>query len=770
MRHLLGWVWGRIDRRNFALASIEFGFVLLFIIGLVEAARGLAFLPLMLTSIFAILLTRWISESRMRAASKLLGLLSAGILVVFGGAAGLFDPLGRLVGRFWVLSYQHSISSWLARNSELQSAANQMSFQLNTFFTNLEIWWHNISTGVPVQLDQVSRFIWGLAVFAIAAWLSWYLHRTKQPVIATVPGVVVMALSVNSLDNSLYYFALMVSFGVIVWALFTQSRREQVWEAKGYGYSEELLLDIGVTVFFAAILVFGVVVLNPKISVRDIADQIEEWRQQDKGSGDVSPAGGLSEVRPRDERTDPAGSLPNSHLLTDPPELRQQLRFQVQVQTDRSAGSLSGYYWRTKTFETYTGDGWLAGQVYAQEIQAFEQVGDVLAESQQLSNLRIQVRSDAVQGVLIYAHQFVSASQPVTIFWRANPAGYLDMFSGTIQAENYIVQVADTEAQGGNKQATEPGYADWVREIYLQLPESLPGRVAQLGMEIVRGYSDPYTMALAIENYLRQYPYDLEVTLPLPDADVVDHFLFELQRGYCDYYASAMVVLARSVGLPARYVVGYAPGRFDPDGEVFLVTGEEAHSWAEVYLDGVGWIEFEPTAGRPSIDRDSQPEELSLPHLPPAPPSAQFGFLERLFSLPVITLILGVCVVGFLVFERISFSYQTEVALLKKIKTQIYQIAAEFELPNPQACTLQEIKSRIDHQVRRTFQFAGLSQLGSQIRVITARHTVLMAQVAYQGMPPHSLEKKALVRGLISGRRTLFMLRALAILWKRESV
>jgi len=82
--------------------------------------------------------------------------------------------------------------------------------------------------------------------------------------------------------------------------------------------------------------------------------------------------------------------------------------------------------------------------------------------------------------------------------------------------------------------------------------------------------------------------------------------LFDLQKGYCDYYATAMVVLARAGGLPARMVKGYASGTYDADNARYVVTAADAHSWVEVYFPGYGWVEFEPTGGRPAVERPAE--------------------------------------------------------------------------------------------------------------------------------------------------------------------
>jgi hypothetical protein len=83
---------------------------------------------------------------------------------------------------------------------------------------------------------------------------------------------------------------------------------------------------------------------------------------------------------------------------------------------------------------------------------------------------------------------------------------------------------------------------------------------------------------------------------------VVDFFLFDLKQGYCDYYASSMVVMARSIGLPARLTVGYATGAYDPADQAYHVNMADAHSWPEIYFPDLGWIPFEPTASRSTIE------------------------------------------------------------------------------------------------------------------------------------------------------------------------
>jgi transglutaminase-like putative cysteine protease len=144
---------------------------------------------------------------------------------------------------------------------------------------------------------------------------------------------------------------------------------------------------------------------------------------------------------------------------------------------------------------------------------------------------------------------------------------------------------------------TEPP-ADDIAEAYLGLPNDFSPRVRQLAQELVAGQPTPYGRALALQTHLRTFTYDLSVQAG-HSGDVLEQFLFDTQRGYCEQFAGSFAAMARAVGLPARVAVGFTPGEADAaDPSLFRVRGEHAHAWPEVYLEGAGWVPFEPTPGR----------------------------------------------------------------------------------------------------------------------------------------------------------------------------
>jgi len=140
-------------------------------------------------------------------------------------------------------------------------------------------------------------------------------------------------------------------------------------------------------------------------------------------------------------------------------------------------------------------------------------------------------------------------------------------------------------------------YADFVFANYMQLPDTLPQRVIDLAFEITYGYETDYDRVRALQEFLIQFPYTLSPTRVPRDRDFVDYFLFDGQEGYCVYYASAMVVMTRAIGIPARYVEGFLmPGQRDMETGLFAVSNRNAHAWAEVYFEGFGWLIVETTA------------------------------------------------------------------------------------------------------------------------------------------------------------------------------
>jgi transglutaminase-like putative cysteine protease len=141
-------------------------------------------------------------------------------------------------------------------------------------------------------------------------------------------------------------------------------------------------------------------------------------------------------------------------------------------------------------------------------------------------------------------------------------------------------------------------YPDDIKETYLQLPELDP-RIVPLAEQITARRTTPYDKAAAMELYLRsKYGYTLDLK-GKPGSDPLAHFLFETRAGHCEYFASAMTVMLRTLGIPAREVNGFLPGEYNDLAGDYVVRASDAHSWVEVFFPGNGWVTFDPTPAGP---------------------------------------------------------------------------------------------------------------------------------------------------------------------------
>jgi hypothetical protein len=138
-------------------------------------------------------------------------------------------------------------------------------------------------------------------------------------------------------------------------------------------------------------------------------------------------------------------------------------------------------------------------------------------------------------------------------------------------------------------------YPEEIRETYLQLPPRLDPRIPELARKMAGAANNPYDQSLAIESYFRaNFAYTLNLT-GKPGGDPLAHFLFDSKAGHCEYFATAMTVMLRTLGIPSREVNGFLPGEYNDVGGDYIVRASDAHSWVEAYFPGTGWLTFDPT-------------------------------------------------------------------------------------------------------------------------------------------------------------------------------
>ncbi|MEJ2749824.1 MAG: transglutaminase-like domain-containing protein, partial [Anaerolineae bacterium] len=321
-----------------------------------------------------------------------------------------------------------------------------------------------------------------------------------------------------------------------------------------------------------------------------------------------------------------SGVLPRSYLLGNPPELSETVVMTAVVTLPNNVPPdlLAGHHWRALSYDVYTGRGWALSEERRESVSSGETIRLLPAQSTVEVDQTVHWTQDdrVIRYTLGLPLRF---DQDVTVIWR----GLTDL--ARVQGTGGAYRATSRLSAATGQALRETAVGDIPPAIiarYTKLPDSLPQRVRDLAQEVAGDLPTAYDQARALERFLRQYPYSLDVELPPDGVDPVDFFLFDLQRGYCDYYASTMAVMARSLGLPARVAVGFLPQPADENGvqTIYQING---HSWTEIYFSDYGWIEFEPTAAFPSprdrLDSASalvNPDAASEPASPPIPPSA----------------------------------------------------------------------------------------------------------------------------------------------------
>ncbi len=284
----------------------------------------------------------------------------------------------------------------------------------------------------------------------------------------------------------------------------------------------------------------------------------------------------------------------------------------------------SARYWRAVAFDRFNGRQWINTAESETNFRSNQEIpaGPWTARSPVTQTVTVRLPTG---NVLLAMPDVVQASIPLAALQQPlNYAGPADSDSAQqIDSELTWARARITLEAGDSYQVISSQTTVTVRELreagivaypdqglnqYLQLPITFSSRVAELAEEIMDDEPTTYDKVKALESFLRAFAYDEGITAPAIDEDPLEYFLFDIQRGYCDYYASAMAAMLRSQGIPARAASGYAEGTYDPETGTYLVTERDAHTWVEVYFPQYGWIEFEPTAGESILDRPSGAE------------------------------------------------------------------------------------------------------------------------------------------------------------------
>jgi len=479
---------------------------------------------------------------------------------------------------------------------------------------------NNASNDNYIFILEISFLVWWLAY--LGAWTVFRHGYVWRGVV--MAGV---ALLVNTYYAPTPVTGFLVAFCIIAMLLLAWTNliiNRQRWRTFRITFSQDIGFDFMRTgvLYTLAIITFAFVApsLGRNAWFHSVLAPVNQrWEET------TQEFNRLYEGLNRQERLVATGfgrtlSLGGARNVTD--------RAVFQVQATR------GRYWRAVTFDEFDGRQWANHADIEVEFDADTTI-PVIEWSQRKALTQTITLLASTGGVVLAAPDVQRSSVPIlgSVMPVLDTEGESEAGAEVSAELTYILarttlEVGDSYTVVSNRvditeRALREATIDYPLAIsspYLQLPDDFSPRIVALAEEVAGSADDPvYDRVKRVERFLRGYTYDEAIEAPGEEQDPLEYFLFEIQRGYCDYYASSMATMLRSLGIPARTVSGYAEGMYDEETGIYVITERDAHTWVEVYFPGYGWIEFEPTAGESALERPSGadlPEPSSIPGAP----------------------------------------------------------------------------------------------------------------------------------------------------------
>jgi transglutaminase-like putative cysteine protease len=508
------------------------------------------------------------------------------------------------------------IADDVSLEEKLVSVFGRLLYSLSEFFSRR-----------PVEDPLFFVAIMSAAFWVLSASATFHLARHQRFLPIALPaaiGILVIQNYDNGVASRVWILGLFALLALLLLGRLNFLEQQKHWKEKRVFLSPENSLDLTSGMAIAAGLIILTAWTVPSSflridSVRRAWNQITKpWtdftdRFENAVSALDSPSGGKP------------GEFYGSQLelgLGFP--LSESIMFKVEVPDLTSEQKPPRFYWRGRTYDQFVDDQWNTTGTSREE---FSPRFDPLTVAHTLEGepSRFIFTTGEAKFSLLYAPaQPVWISRPGTVFtspagdereitsWNASP--------GLLPGESYQVEAIlnNPNIQQLREAGTE--YPDWVAAKYLQLPEDLPQSIRDLARDITVEAETPYDKAGAITRYLRKnIKYSPTIPKPPRDADPLEWILFEHKEAYCVYYASAEVLMLRSLGIPARIAVGFSQGTGTSTGQGFAEEAENiatntytvrrnnAHAWPEVYFPDIGWVEFEPTGNQSPLDRPLAP-------------------------------------------------------------------------------------------------------------------------------------------------------------------
>jgi transglutaminase-like putative cysteine protease len=474
---------------------------------------------------------------------------------------------------------------------------------------------------------QLTPYAVGLGVLMwvtafIAAYTMYRHHRVLDAILLV--GALLVANMSATLTDVFAYLVLFMLAALLLWLRAALIGREEGWQRRRVNENSEVPAAImrNGLVFIAGSLMLAFVLTTVAVA----APLTAVWNNLDTvwtGVRDNLDGffGGLSNPDSRFTGTNfgPSFRISGAWTSSDEPVL--------------TVAAAQGLYLRAVTYDAYNGHGWDQTPGRERAVDSEQPTfGDDSPEKPTVGdafqNETIEVQIQKPTGRYLYSAGYpVKTFAPVLVV-ESGDQPFLGALKATAPVEagrSYSMTVALSRATKSQLRAAGTAYPSAIARYYLGA-DGVTQRTAELAEAITANATNPYDRADALARYLQGDPsFRYRTTAPLPtdpEQDLVDFFLFDPESnrtGFCEHYASAMVVMARTLGIPARLAVGYAPGESlqvpgtpteNPATKLWQVRGKNAHAWAEIYFPGYGWQAFEATKSIRPINRATgQPEQ-----------------------------------------------------------------------------------------------------------------------------------------------------------------
>jgi transglutaminase-like putative cysteine protease len=450
-----------------------------------------------------------------------------------------------------------------------------------------------------------------LLLFWIAAFnASYHLVRNTKPwfgigIVGLVAFIVEYSYDMYAMsDPGTVYSLLVLLFVVLLMARIYFLRSSREWVGRGHMVENEVGFDLGRGAAITALVLIVLAWYTPRV-VRTLTPGSNE---------NLTLTAEIQRFRERFEKAVSSLRSPSPMTIESLAETMglgrgSNLSEETVLYVKPAGGQLNGsrYYWYGRIYDVYRNDQWEASE---EEMLAMgpptgpvEYVWDARLEvsvefTSRLSFLRTLYFPGAVKDISRPV-QAISASalgeDPDLTALIMDPP----LRAGESYRVTAVVSVPTILALQRSAEIESPGY---LLERYLQLPDNFSPRIQALAQDITQGLETPYDKVAAVTQYLRDnISYEAELPQMPVMADPLEWFLFTHKAGFCNYYASAEVLMLRSLGIPARLAVGYASGKWNDTDKRYEVRSMDYHAWPEVYFPNLGWVPFEPTGSQPFL-------------------------------------------------------------------------------------------------------------------------------------------------------------------------